>query len=82
MPEHFCKLTVMPEGEAVCLDCGAYYIYSTTLEGPELAEVRQEAAERARAGSCVNLAPHHSHDWFDGMLRVNCPGVPEPEAPS
>lgn len=41
--EHVCALTLLLEGEAVCLECGAYYIYQSTLTEPELVEVREEA---------------------------------------
>ena len=34
-------LTIFPEGEAVCLDCGALYIYTGTLDAESLEEYQR-----------------------------------------
>lgn len=41
--KHECDLIVLPEGEAVCLDCGAYYIFKQTLDADGKREIEEEA---------------------------------------
>ncbi len=30
--------------------------------------------------SCPKVEPHARHEWIEGALRRDCPGVPEPVA--
>jgi hypothetical protein len=43
--KHVCELLVMPEGEAFCPDCGAYYIFHSTLDQEGRDEMLSEARE-------------------------------------
>lgn len=47
-PGHVCTLVVVLEGEAVCFECAAYYIYAATMDPIELAEMKAEAEKLGR----------------------------------
>lgn len=44
-PDHVCDLVVADEGEAVCFECGAYYIYRSTLSPVDREEWHREWLE-------------------------------------
>lgn len=67
--EHTCTLTLFPEGEAVCLECGALYIFYATLLGPLLEDYREDNPDICECGHSIQ----HEHDQF-GCVFVHIGG--------
>lgn len=64
MAEHQCTLTLFPEGEAVCLDCGAFYIFHSMMIEPLLEGYRENNPDICECGCSIQ----REHDQFGCTL--------------